>query len=488
MLKALKKNINLYFDTKDQQQLLFNIFALVLISSLFLGIATELYFLAGIPAFLLLAYITLVDFKKIFFLLLFFLPLSTEFTFPNGFGTDLPTEPLMIGLMGVYILYVLRHGKEMNSDFIKHPISLLLLLHIGWILTTTIVSDLFLVSLKFSLAKLWYLVVFYFMAGTLLKTEKDIRQFFWVIFLPLTATIIITLIRFKSYNFDFEFVHKVLSPYQRNHVNYAAMLAYLFPIICLAISWYKKEKWFSRALFFAIPVYLVGIYFSYTRAAYLAILIALGFYYIVRWSLVRWAVGATVIAIVVGLFYFVQKNTYLDYAPNYERTITHTDFDNLLEATYQLEDISTMERVYRWVAGFQMSDDHPWFGFGPGNFVNFYKTYTVTSFQTYVSRNKEQSGIHSYFLMTLVEQGIIGVILFFVLSFYILIKGEQIYHETTHEGRKRIIMMMLLGIVVIDAFLIINDLIETDKIGPFFFIGMAVLVNMDLENKRAVQR
>ena len=139
----------------------------------------------------------------------------------------------------------------------------------------------------------------------------------------------------------------------------------------------------------------------------------------------------------LGLAYFIQKNTYLDYAPNYERTVTHTEFDNLIEATYQLEDISTMERVYRWVAGFYMSNDHPWFGFGPGNFINFYKTYTVTSFRTYVSHNKEQSGIHSYFLMVLVEQGIIGVLIFFVLSFYLLIKGEQIYHETTQANRKR---------------------------------------------------
>jgi hypothetical protein len=40
--------------------------------------------------------------------------------------------------------------------------------------------------------------------------------------------------------------------------------------------------------------------------------------------------------------------------------------------------------------------------------------------------------------------------------------------------------MVLLSTVVIDAFLIINDLIETDKVGSFFFLAMAILVNQDL--------
>jgi hypothetical protein len=33
-----------------------------------------------------------------------------------------------------------------------------------------------------------------------------------------------------------------------------------------------------------------------------------------------------------------------------------------------------------------------------------------------------------------------------------------------------------------DAFLLINDMVETDKMGSFFFICMAVLVNQDREN------
>ena len=71
-----------------------------------------------------------------------------------------------------------------------------------------------------------------------------------------------------------------------------------------------------------------------------------------------------------------------------------------------MEDISTMERVYRWVAGVEMVKDKPIFGFGPGTFYSAYKAYTLSSFQTYVSDNVDHSTVHNYFLLTFIEQGL----------------------------------------------------------------------------------
>ena len=55
--------------------------------------------------------------------------------------------------------------------------------------------------------------------------------------------------------------------------------------------------------------------------------------------------------------------------------ITHDDFDDLLSATTKGQDVSTMERVYRWVAGGHMVAEKPWLGFGPSTFTEFYKSY-----------------------------------------------------------------------------------------------------------------
>jgi len=244
----------------------------VILLSIFLAIGSGLYYLVGLPIVFLLAYFALVDFEKLFFLLIFCIPLSTEVSLPNGFGTDLPTEPLMVVLMLIFFLYVLQQGKDISTNFFRHPISLLFLLHLFWIFTTTITSQLTFVSIKFFLAKTWYIVVFYFMAGLILKNEQQFRKFFWIVFSALMFTVIVILARHSAYGFSFEDVYQVLHPFQRNHVNYAATIALLFPIACLAISWYRSFSFLWWVLIGSITILLVATYLSYTRAAYIAIL------------------------------------------------------------------------------------------------------------------------------------------------------------------------------------------------------------------------
>ena len=161
----------------------------------------------------------------------------------------------------------------------------------------------------------------------------------------------------------------------------------------------------------------------------------------------------------------------------------HTEnFNNLLEATAKGEDISTMERVYRWVAGFQMVADRPLTGFGPNNFFDFYKSYTLTKFKTYVSDNPDGSTVHCYYLFMAVEQGIPGMLIFFALIFYVLLRGEKIYHKAREPWQRNTAMATLLSFVTILILIMINDLIETDKIGSFFFMNLAILTNLDVKD------
>lgn len=463
-------------------------FGVLVLLSIFGAVGFQFWPLVGLPALALILYLSVVDFKNIFWLLIACLPLSTEIVLPNGFGTDLPTEPLMIGLTGIAILFALRHTEYVQGDFLRHPVTLLLLGHLGWILVSTVTSDLPFVSVKFFLAKTWYIIPFYFLAGYLLDRQVHVRRLFWAFFLPLLLTVGIIMVRHGLQGFTFNSIHYVLSPFQRNHVNYAAMLAYFLPVLFFARSYYRPRSITWWLLTGSTVFLLIAVYLTYTRAAYVALFGAAVMYVVFRLRMVRLILLTAVVAVALGLAYFIRNNTYLEYAPNYDRTVTHYEFDNLLEATYKMEDISTMERVYRWVAGFNMTDQNPVFGFGPGNFVNFYERYTVTSFRTYVSDNPERSGIHSYYLMTLVEQGIVGVLLYLAFVFVVLLAGERIYHQTRDPVEKNLVMGFLLAIVVIDAFQIINDLLETDKVGPFFFVAVAVLVRQDIRNQRLGRR
>lgn len=450
------------------------------------GAAGGWYFLALVPAVLLLIAWTIVDYRAIFFVLLACIPLSTEVVLPNGFGTDLPTEPLIIGLMLVAVILFLSRNRTFSGEMFRHPLTMLLLIHIGWIFAASLQSDLFVVSLKFSLAKIWYVAVFYFLAYYLLRGEQDVHRMVLWIFWPLLFTVLVVMFRHSLVNFSFAEVHKVLHPFQRNHVNYAASLALFFPLLWLLLGRYRRWGAWWWGIIAVMGIFLAAIYFSYTRAAYGALMLAFGAYFVFRLRLIKPALALGTIVLVLGLGYYLSGNRFLELAPNYDTTVSHREFGSLLEATARGEDISTMERLYRWVAGVEMSRQNPFFGYGPGNFVTFYRSYTITSFKTYVSDNEEQSGIHSYFLMTLVEQGWPGLLFFILLSFYMFIKGEQIYHQTRIPRRKRTVMAILLMMVVIYAFLLINDLIETDKVGSFFFMGLAILVRLDLLNRREI--
>ena len=216
----------------------------------------------------------------------------------------------------------------------------------------------------------------------------------------------------------------------------------------------------------------------------MALVAAIGITYFVRWRKVKYALLA--FAIVVGIFinFVATSDNWLKFTPKFEKAVTHTEFTNLLEATTKLEDISTMERVYRWVAASYMVREHPYMGYGSGNFYSFYKNYTVSSFKTYVSDNPEMSGMHNYFFMTTVEQGFPGLIFFLIFCVVVILWGERIYHQTNTASQRRTLLAALLCFSLINLLMLMNDFVETDKIGSLFFISAAIIVNIDLNNKK----
>ncbi len=452
-----------------------------------MAVAMDEYLLVGLPFVFLLGYQTIVDFKKIFWLLMIFLPLSTEFDVSASLATDLPTEPLMAGLSLIVLVYLAADFRRINYEVVKHPIIIILILHLLWTFIVMVNSNLFWVSLKFMTAKMWYVLTFVVLTTMIVKTEKDFKTFFWCVYIPLATTAVIILIRLAAIGFSFEDIQTVMKPFYRNHVNYAAILALFYPFLFVALGWYKRWSFNWWFLIGNIGVILIAIQFSYTRAAYMGLIIALGAWLVIKWKLTRHVLAGTLIISLIGINFLINNNKYLDFAPNYDTTITHNDFNSLVEATYKLEDISTMERVYRWVAAFRMSKHELLFGYGPGNFYNFYRGYTVAKFKTYVSDNPERSGVHSYFLMLLVEQGIIGLALFVALIFLFLIYGERVYHQTMNRERRQIVLGIVLSMIVIYSFLLINDLVETDKIGSFFFMYIAMLVNFDILNRKEIR-
>lgn len=462
---------------KHPQGWLVAVCMLVSLVSVWAGIALGALWLVLAPAALLIAWLVLVDIRKVFYLMMGAIPLSVEQALPGGFATDLPSEQFMWLLTLVATGWFLLNWRKVDGKFLKNPVTIALLAHLFWIIVTMASSQVFFISLKYTLAKGWYFIVFYFLAARFLKEERDFKDFLWWFFIPLVYAITTVVVRHAAKGFTFEEVGYVMWPHFRNHVMYACLLAIFLPYIWYGTYWYKRFSWKWLILAGGILYLLFAINFAYTRAAYVALVAAVGVVWVVRFRLMKATLVAVALFFTAIVAYLGTQDNWLAFAPDYEKTISHTSFDNLLEATVKLEDISTMERVYRWVAASYMIKDRPLTGFGPGCFYTFYKNYTVSSFRTYVSDNPERSGIHNYFLMVTVEQGIPGLFFYLLFCVVVMLRGESLYHSTRTLWRRNMLMAALLCFVLTNLLMLMNDFVETDKIGSLFIMSAAILAN-----------
>lgn len=459
-------------------------FVLAVLGALFSGLYYDAWWIALLPAGLLVLWLMLVDMKLVFYLMLGCIPLSMEQNLPGGFATDLPSEQFMWLLTLAGIGWFLLNWRKVDFRFLQHPITLVFFAHLFWIIITTITSTVPYISIKYLLAKGWYVIVFFLLALRFLKTERDFRKFLWWFFIPLIYAVTTVVVRHAARGFTFEEVGFVMWPHFRNHVMYACLLAIFLPYVWYGVYWYRRYSWQWCLLVFGILYFLFAINFAYTRAAYVALLAAVGIYWVVRWRMMKVALVVVALFFSALIGYLGTRDNWLAFAPDYEKTITHKHFENLLEATVKLEDISTMERVYRWVAASYMIRDRPWIGFGPGTFYSNYQKYTVSRFKTYVSDNPEHSSTHNYFLMVAVEQGLPGLFFYLLFCAVVMLKGESLYHATPLAGRRRVLLAALLCFSLTNLLMLMNDFLETDKIGSLFIMSVAIIVNVDLANRR----
>ena len=476
MLRSLAGNL------RDGQQQAFWGFALLVMTTMIVAVFTEALWLAILPAGIVGVLYVALNPTQFYYLFFFLLPFSIEVELPGGFGTDLPSEPLMLVLSFIAILMILHKSGSQRTSYFRHPITLFVLLHFAWIIFTSLYSSNVPYSIKFLLAKTWYLLPFYFFPF-FLDGEKDYRKLMKFFFVGLFISIAYVMLRHAATGFGFDTINKAVRPIYRNHVNYGIMLTAGLPFYAYLIATSRartKLLWYLGG-----TIYLLAIYLTYTRAAHISVLLAIAVFVVIYFRKTLLALSAGLALILVVGVYLSLDNRYLDIAPEYTKAIEHKKFDNLVEATYKMEDISTVERFYRWIAGVNMIKEKPLTGFGPACFYSEYKSYTVTSYKTYVSDNPEQSGIHNYYLMTAVEQGIPGLLIFLAMVLLPIVYCERVFHDKSlGYNEKALVMAAGVSLCCVLAVLLINDLLEADKVGPMFFLSIAIIVYFNLKSQK----
>ena len=443
----------------------------------------EVYFL-GAPVALVAIVLLLQHPQYLFYLLMLSIPWSIEYSFDSSLGTDLPDEPLML-LAALSIIIYLTYKKDVKRVRKLHPLIIIILLQFLWSIITVITSTEVVLSVKYLLAKSWYLMAFVALPVFLFRDEKVLRRSFALLLCSMMAVMIVSLTRHGILSFEFDRVNDALHPFFRNHVNYSALLIFMVPLLIAALQ-LASSKIVRICLYCLLSITLIAAYFSYARGAWLGLAAGIVAYWLLRKRLLVFGFLLFLTVIVGTVFWLRSNERFVEFSNDYKSTIYHKNFREHLIATYRLKDLSNAERIYRWIAAVRMVKDSWQTGFGPSTFYHQYKSYTLPAFKTYVSDNKEQSTVHNYFLLTLIEQGILGCLLFVSLLIALLSYCQRIYFRTK-EKIWRVVISASASVLIMQCVInFLSDMIETDKVGSIFYLCIAVIIIADLKTRKEI--
>lgn len=463
----------------------FALLAASFLLSLAAAMLFQQFYLVAIPFALLFFYSAWQRISIVFFLLLISLPFSFEYSFTPSLATDIPDEGLMLLVSLLFLGYSLYRPELLRHTW-QHPLLILLFFHLAWMIVATIGSTHLLLSIKFLLAKSWYIGAFVLAPVIVFREKKASRMAIILIATSMALLACIVLWRHAESGFSFASVNEAVSPFFRNHVNYSSMLVCAIPLF---VAFYYLNKSTVRRTFLLalIALLLVALFFSYARGAWLALAAGIIAWWLIKKKLIVTLYVIALIMVLAGLFWVKSNDRYLQYAHDYKTTIYHSDFKEHLVATYKLKDVSTAERFYRWIAGIRMIKEDWLTGHGPSTFYNNYKPYTVPAYKTWVSDNKEQSTVHNYFLLLAIEQGIPGLIFFLVLLGAMFYYAQRLYHRADDGFYKTAAITTGVVVAMIATVNLLSDLVETDKVGSLFFLSLSVLVMADRNTRRAIK-
>ncbi|MBL7731491.1 MAG: O-antigen ligase family protein [Chitinophagaceae bacterium] len=443
---------------------------------------------AGQPSWIVLPYILLFLYAAwqkphfAFLLLAASLPLSIELNITPSLGTDVPDEPLMWLCSFLFLALLIRNPALAEKEKFRHPLVVLLVATLSWAILSSLFSIHFQNSVKYILAKGWYVATFVFFPFILLKNKKQFVVWTGVLLCAMIGAVLIVMTRHAYGDFRFATVHEAVTPLFRNHVNYAAMLVCCIPVFVAAqrLSDVRYRRLFSLVLIFL----LAALFFSYSRGAWLALFTGLATYWLIKKHKLLIAYIAVAVSTILLFCWISSGDRYLKYAHEYKTTIFHTNFSEHLVATYTLKDVSTAERFYRWTAAIRMIKENPVTGTGPNTFYPAYKPYAVPAYKTWVSNNPDHSTVHNYFLLMVTEQGVPGLVLFLFLLGALFYYTEKIYRRTDDPFYKQGALAAGVILVMICTLNFLSDLIETDKIGSLFFLCISFLVMADVNTRK----
>ncbi len=446
----------------------------------YLVVNKDFYWFFLLPVVLIVVYYYLIALDKILLLITFFTPLAVNIRdLDMGLGVSLPTEPLMFGVLLLFIANLLVDHKKYDVRVASHPVSYVIYLGLFWMLITTLTSSMPVVSVKYFVSRLWFVVPFYFVAVLMFKDKLYIKRFYWLYIISFIGVIFYTISVHAKYNFDEETGHWVMSPFYNDHTAYGAALAMYFPVIVGFIFYPGAKKWMRFVASVVLLIFVIAIILSYSRAAWLSIGAAFGVFLLILLKIkFKWIFLTA--AVLITLFFTFQNQIFDKLEKN--KTESSRNFIEHLESMSNISsDASNLERINRWQSALRLFEEKPVFGWGPGTYQFVYAPYQRSKEKTIISTNLGDKGnAHSEYLGPLAEEGLPGSLIVILLVGVVIYTGIKVYIKTKDREIKFLSLMSLLGLVTYFAHGFLNNFLDTDKLSVPFWGFIAILVALDV--------
>lgn len=442
----------------------------------------DFYYLSLIPLAGLVLLLFVVKFEEGLLCMALLTPFAVDFALLPKMELSMPVEPMMILFSALFYFRVLA-SKSYDLRLLKHPVTLCLLASLAWMLITSATSELPMVSFKYLLARLWFVSPFFFAAAQIFSNKQRIRQFFWCYAIGLIAVIAIATTKTVGNFSDLQTLHRVMKPFYNDHTAYGCAIALFLPAAFYFIFSRNSKGW-SRLFFLGIfALLLVGLFFSYCRAAWLSVLGAIGVYILVRMGMkVKWMV--LLFGIGVGVFFTYQSDVLYKLGKNHQDS--SYDLAGQIKSISNIStDASNLERLNRWASAIRMWKEDPVLGCGPGTYQFLYASYQRSYQLSTISTNAGNLGnAHSEYIGPLTEQGVPGVLLVAALFMTTFATGVRVYRTAKDRQTANMALAFTLSLLTYYIHGVFNNFLDTDKLSVPFWAFTAMVVALDVYSEK----
>jgi putative inorganic carbon (hco3(-)) transporter len=473
---------NLIQNDRNRKILILTISLLFLSVNLYF-ITKEFYLFALSPLVLILLYLYFTALDLVFFATVFLTPLSFQLVSEEmNLGISVPAEPMFFGILLLFILKILFE-RPLESKLLRHPVSIFIMLQLMWMLIATLTSQIPLVSTKYFVMQLWFILPVYYFGQTVFQNKNKIYLFLILLTVSVSLTSIYTTIHHSFFGFGEQEGKWVMQPFYNDHTAYGAILAMILPV-AIGMGFRSTLGKFTKIyLLIATLIILTGVYLSYSRATWLSIALALGFYLILVFK-IKFKYILLVVVISGGFFYLNYDQLMMKLSKNRQDSSQHF-VEHVQSITNISTDASNLERINRWKAAFRMIDEFPIFGTGPGTYQFLYAPYQKYKDKTIISTNAGTLGnAHSEYIGPLVERGIFGLLFFLCIIISVFVTGIKTYYRLHDKETKMIVAITLTGLFSYLMHGFMNNFLDTENASVIFWGFIAIIVKISVFSKQ----